>query len=36
MPLRAASGKESLALKKMDYSFQEMIGLAALLQSILC
>ena len=36
MPLRAASGKGLLALKKMDYSFQEMIGLAALLQSVLC
>ena len=36
MPLSKLSGKGLLALKKRDYSFQEVIGLAALLQSVLC
>ena len=36
MPLRAASGKGLLALKKRGYSFQEVIVLAVLLQWVLC
>lgn len=36
MLLSKLSGKGLLALKKRDYSFQEMIGLAALLYWVLC